>query len=180
MWLVVAFAVGLARYCLVTWIPLYFIQVHQVDVTAGLLQSLAHPVGLGICTLVVPWLTDRFCPKNRLPAVVISALGGAISVVAFLFLKPGILVEVLLFIAGFCIYAINGTAWAYTTDIGGRVFAGTASGILNFVAYMGATVQSIMYGFLLEEGGWGIVFGTIAAFCLLIALLGILSSKKQK
>jgi len=179
VWVVVAFAIGLARYGLVTWIPLYFIQVHQVDVTAGLLQSLALPVGMGIGTLVVPWLTDRFCPHNRLPAVVISALGGAVSVLAFLFLEPGIMVEILLFVAGFCIYAINGTAWTFTTDLGGRVFAGTASGILNCVAYMGATVQSIMYGFLLETGGWNIVFGSIAGFCLLIAVLGLTSSKKQ-
>ena len=180
VWLLVAFAVGLARYGLVTWIPLYFIQVHDVDVTAGLLQSLALPVGMGIGTLVVPWLTDRFCPNNRLPAVVLSALGGAISVLTFLFLKPGIAVEVMLFVAGFCIYAINGTAWAYTTDLGGRVFAGTASGTLNCVAYLGATVQSNMYGFLLEEGGWGIVFGSIAGFCVLIAVLGLVSLKKEK
>ena len=86
------------------------------------------------------------------------------------------LIEILLFVAGFCIYAINGTAWAFATDIGGRFFSGTAAGCLNFCAYMGAAVQSLLYGFLLDAGGWSIVFISIAAFCGLITFLGIIST----
>ena len=185
VWLFIAFATGLARYGLVTWIPLYFIQAFDVDVTAGLLQSLVLPVGMGIGTLVVPWLTDRFCPSNRLPAVVSSALVGAISVLAFFVCTPdtftGLLItELLLFIAGFCIYAVNGTAWAYATDIGGRVFSGTAAGLLNCAAYMGAAIQSLVYGFLLNSGGWNVVFVTISLFLLSIAILGWLFSRNIK
>ena len=185
VWMIVIFIAGLARYGLVTWIPLYFTDVFQVEVTDGLLQSLALPVGMGIGTLVVPWLTDRFCPNNRLSAVVISAAVGAVAIGVFFLLDPRIpvqlvLIEVLLFVAGFCIYAINGTCWAYATDVGGRVLSGTSAGILDFAAYMGAAVQSIMYGFLLQSGGWNVVFLSIAAFCLLMAVLGIVESRKRK
>lgn len=183
VWLFIAFATGLARYGLVTWVPLYFIQVFGVDVTAGLVQSLVLPVGMGVGTLVVPWLTDRFCPDNRLPAVVLSAFVGALAVLAFFFCSPEtltglMLIEVALFVAGFCIYAVNGTAWAYATDIGGRVFSGTAAGLLNCAAYMGAAVQSLVYGFLLNSGGWNVVFITIGLFLLSIAVCGWLSSRK--
>ena len=41
---------------------------------------------------------------------------------------------------------------------------------------MGAAVQSLLYGFLLDAGGWGIVFISIAAFCGLITFLGIIST----
>lgn len=185
VWLFIAFATGLARYGLVTWVPLYFIQVFEVDVTAGLLQSLVLPVGMGVGTLVVPWLTDRFCPDNRLPAVVLSAVLGALSVLAFFFCSPDtfiglIVTETMLFIAGFCIYAVNGTAWAYATDIGGRVFSGTAAGLLNCSAYMGAAIQSLVYGFLLNSGGWSIVFITIGLFLASIAALGWLFSRAPK
>ena len=149
VWVVIAFITGLARYGLVTWVPLYFVDRFDISVTSGLMGALSLPVGMGIGTLVVPWLTDKWCPNNRLPAVIASALVGAAAIGGFLLLDPTVawqmaVVQGLLFVAGFCIYAINGTAWAYATDIGGRVFSATSSGVLNFSAYMGAAAQSFV------------------------------------
>ncbi len=185
IWVLIAFIVGLSRYGLSTWIPMYFIDRFNMDITDGLLQSLTLPVGMGIGTLVVPALTDRFCPDNRLPAVILSAVVGAAAVGSVLLLDPrvawqSVLLQALLFIAGFCIYAINGTAWAYATDIGGRVFSGTASGVLNFSAYMGAAVQSVLYGFLLHHLGWSMVFASVAILCGSIAVLGAAGSSKKQ
>lgn len=179
IWLVIAFITGLARYGLVTWIPLYFVDHFNVSITSGLIGSLSLPVGMGIGTLVVPWLTDKWCPGNRLPAVVASSLVGAASIGAFLLFDPRIgwqmgAIQLMLFIAGFCIYAINGTAWAYATDIGGRVFSATSSGVLNFFAYMGAAAQAVVYGLLVETIGWTSVFASLAVLCALMAALGIL------
>lgn len=184
IWIVIAFGTGLARYGLSTWIPLYFNQ-QGLSAAASVASSVILPVGMGIGTLIVPWLTDRFCAKDRLPAAIISAIIGAVTTIAIYVLDATklpqlILVEILLFISGFCIYAINGIVFAYATDIGGRVFSGTCSGVLNFSAYLGAAVQSVVYGFILDNGGWNIVFVSIAVFNLLIALLGIAGSDKQK
>lgn len=178
VWVVIAFITGLARYGLVTWVPLYFIDKYNVSVTSGLLGAISLPVGMGIGTFVVPWLTDKWCLNNRLPAVVLSAIIGAISIGMFLFLNPVcgwqmICAQLMLFVAGFCIYAINGTAWAYATDIGGRVFSATSSGVLNFAAYMGAAAQSFVYGLLLDKIGWYSVFGSLAFLCGLLAVLGL-------
>ena len=183
VWVVIAFITGLARYGLVTWVPLYFIDKFNVSVTSGLLGAISLPVGMGIGTFVVPWLTDKWCPNNRLPAVISSALVGAVSIGAFLLLNPTqgwqmVTAQLLLFVAGFCIYAINGTAWAYATDIGGRVFSATSSGVLNFAAYMGAAAQSFVYGFLLDKIGWYSVFGSLAFLCAMLAVLG-LSGRKE-
>lgn len=183
VWVAIAFITGLARYGLVTWIPLYFIDRFDISVTSGLIGSLSLPVGMGIGTLVVPWMTDKWCPNNRLPAVIASAIIGAASIGGFLLLNPTVVwqmacVQVLLFVAGFCIYAINGTAWAYATDIGGRVFSATSSGVLNFSAYMGAAVQSFVYGFLLDKIGWFSVFASLAVLCAIMAVLGRLGRFK--
>ena len=183
VWVVIAFIIGLARYGLVTWVPLYFIDKFNVSVTSGLLGAISLPVGMGVGTFVVPWLTDKWCPENRLPAVIFSALVGAVSIGAFLLLDPTngwqmVCAQLLLFVAGFCIYAINGTAWAYATDIGGRVFSATSSGVLNFSAYMGAAVQSFVYGLILDKIGWTAVFGSVSAFCLFLVLLGCVSRKR--
>lgn len=184
IWLVIAFGTGLARYGLSTWVPLYFNQ-QGLSAAASVASSVILPVGMGIGTLVVPWLTDRFCSENRLPAAIISAVIGAVTTIVVYLLDATtvsqlIIVEVMLFISGFCIYAINGILFAYATDIGGRVFSGTCSGILNFSAYLGAAVQSLVYGFILNNGGWGVVFVSIAVFNILIAILGVLGSGKSK
>lgn len=176
VWVAVAFITGLARYGLITWIPLYFVGKFDVSVTEGLFGMLSLPVGMGVGTFVVPWLTDRWCPQNRLPAVIVSSFAAAASIVAFIFLDPRIFwqmlaIQILLFSAGFFIYAINGTAWTYATDIGGRVFSATSSGVLNFCAYMGAAVQSFVYGALVDAAGWMAVFASLAALCALMAAL---------
>lgn len=183
IWIVIAFASGLARYGLSTWIPLYFNQ-QGLSATASVASSVILPVGMGIGTLVVPWLTDKFCAQNRMPAAIISAVVGAVTTLVIFALDATqlpqlVLIEVMLFIAGFCIYAINGIVFTYATDIGGRVFSGTCSGVLNFSAYLGAAVQSVVYGFILKNGGWEIVFASIAAFNALIAALGIFASTKK-
>lgn len=184
IWIVIAFASGLARYGLSTWIPLYFNQ-QGLSAAASVASSVILPVGMGIGTLVVPWLTDRFCAKNRLPAAIISAVvGAATTLVVFALdatqLPQLVLTEAMLFISGFCIYAINGIVFTYATDVGGRIFSGTCSGMLNFSAYLGAAVQSIVYGFILSNGGWAIVFVSIAVFNGLIAVLGVFASAGKK
>ena len=182
-WLAIVFLGGIIRYGLATWIPLYFSDRFGVDITAGLLQSLAFPVGMGIGTFVLPVLTDKFCPKDRLPAVIACGALLAVSVAAFLLLDPttaagSALVSTVLFLAGFALYAITGCAFTYACDVGGRVFTATASGVLDFSSYMGAAVQSLVYGFFLTRLGWNMVFVSIAFMSMLILLIALKNRKK--
>lgn len=184
VWIFVVFASGLARYGLVTWIPKYLNEETTLGPIISLLTSTILPIGMGIGTLIVPTLTDKFCPNNRLVASVVSGLAATVCIIGFALLKPTgfqfILMLICLFFAGFFIYAINGIVWAYAADVGGRIFASTASGILDFSAYMGAAIQSILYGFILSNGNWNILFLSVAAFCLLVAILSFFSSKSKK
>ena len=86
----------------------------------------------------------------------------------------------LLFFAGFGIYAIDGLAFAVATDVGGRVFSGTCSGIMDFAVYMGAGVQAVIYGFVSEKFGWSWVFVSMGVFLIIIALLALFGSPKKK
>ncbi len=184
VWCFVAFASGLARYGLATWIPKYLKEVHSLDNTAALLTSTILPIGMGIGTLIVPWLTDKYCPKNRLIASIISGVATVLCIVGFIFLKAEgfqlFLMMVCMFFAGFFIYAINGTIWTFAADVGGRVFSSTASGILDFAAYMGAAIQSVVYGFILTKGDWNTVFISTAVFCFMIAVISLITSVKKK
>lgn len=180
----VAFFTGVARYGMTQWVPYYFAEIYDVSVEASLLGSLALPVGMAIGTFVVPVLTDKFCPKNRMPAVILSAALAAAAILGFLFLNPNdpvqlVAIQILLFIAGFGIYAVDGIAFTYACDIGGRVFSATASGILDFAVYMGAAVQSIVYGFVFDLNA-SMVFITMIVFLAINAGLAVPFSFKKK
>lgn len=181
VWVFVVFASGLARYGLATWIPKY-LTTRGMEATSSILTSIVLPIGMGIGTFIIPTLTDKFCPNNRLLAAVVSGLGAAACIVGFIFLKPQgfqlVLMMILLFFAGFFIYAINGVVWTFASDVGGRIFSSTAAGVLDFAAYMGAAIQSMLFGFILGDGNWNILFVSVAAFCVLIAIVSILSSRK--
>ncbi|MBO7217592.1 MAG: MFS transporter [Clostridia bacterium] len=181
----ICFLIGIARYGLTTWVPLYFIQEFGKDIEEGLLGSLTLPIGMAIGTLTVPSLTDKYCPTNRLPAVILSAVASAVMVLAFLLFNPTspwqfAIIMILLFFAGFGIYSINGLAFAVATDVGGRIFSGTCSGIMDFTVYMGAGVQAVIYGFVSEKFGWSWVFVSMGIFLILIALLAFFGSPKKK
>ena len=183
VWIFVVFSSGVARYGLVTWIPKYLNETTELGAIVSLLTSTILPIGMGIGTLVVPALTDKFCPDNRLWASVVSGVVSALCVVGVAFLNPNdsfqfALMLICLFFAGFFIYAINGTVWAYAADVGGRVFASTASGILDFAAYMGAAIQAAVYGYILGDGNWNAVFISVAVFCVLIAIVSFVSARK--
>ena len=45
---------------------------------------------------------------------------------------------------------------------------------------MGAAIQAAVYGFILGDGNWNAVFISVAAFCLLIAIVSVVSSLKKK
>ena len=182
VWVFVVFASGLARYGLATWIPKY-LTTRGMEATSSILTSIVLPIGMGIGTFIIPTLTDKFCPNNRLLAAVVSGLGAAACIVGFMFLKPQgfqlVLMMILLFFAGFFIYAINGVVWTFASDVGGRIFSSTAAGVLDFAAYMGAAIQSMLFGFILGDGNWNILFVSVAAFCMLIAIVSIIYSKNK-
>lgn len=180
LWLIIIAGSSIARYGLLTWIPTYYVEVFDVDIKAGIMGSILLPIGMAFGTLIVPWATDKFCPNNRLPAVILCAAVAGATVFFFPQVGPGAVAGALLFTAGFFIYAINGIVWAYATDVGGRVFSGTAAGILDCAAYLGASAQAIYFGSVLEKGSWNIVFTAIVITCGIIVVASIAAGSGLK
>lgn len=176
MWCLIVAGSNMARYGLLTWIPTYYVDVMGVDVKQGIIGTVLLPLGMALGTFIVPWATDKYCSTNRLPAVIICAAVSAITVFIFPSLTSMGSAAALLFLAGFFIYAINGVVWAYATDVGGRVFGGTATGILDCAAYLGASVQAVLFGGVLTRtGNWNFVFACITGICIFIIVCALVS-----
>ena len=181
LWMIIIACSSIARYGLLTWIPTYFTEVFQFDIESGIIGSVICPLGMAAGALVIPWLSDRMWSQNRLPWVVISSVGATITVFAFMNAEPGVLASTLLFFAGFFIYGINSLVWAFATDIGGRTFGGTATGILDCAAYIGASVQAIFFGSVLTNSGdWDFVFACIVGVLVVMIFAALLAGKKNK
>ena len=175
-WLLIIAGSSIARYGLLTWIPTYYVREFDYDVKDGALGTVLLPLGMAFGTLIIPWISDKFFAKNRLPMVIICAGVAGATVFCFMKVEPGFAAGALLFVAGFFIYAINGIVWAYATDVGGRAFAGTAAGVLDCFAYLGASVQAIYFGSVLDSSGnWTLVFTAIAGTCIAIIVISIIA-----
>lgn len=179
LWLIIIACSSIARYGLLTWIPTYYVDVFNVDIEAGIIGSVVCPLGMAAGALIIPWLSDYIWKNNRLIWVIISSVASALTVFGFMNTEPGLYASVLLFLAGFFIYGINSLVWAFATDIGGRVFSGTASGVLDCAAYIGASGQSIIFGGLITNGGnWNLVFFSIIGVLITMIGASVLANKK--
>ena len=183
LWMIIIACSSIARYGLLTWIPTYYTEVFQVDIETGIIGTIICPLGMAAGALAIPWLSDRVWSQNRLPWVIISSAGAVSTVLGFMKAGPGMLASLLLFFAGFFIYGINSLVWAFATDIGGRIFGGTATGILDCAAYIGASVQAIYFGSVLtNSGNWKLVFACIVGVLVVMigaAVLAGTGNKKQ-
>ncbi|MCL1808280.1 MAG: MFS transporter [Clostridiales bacterium] len=180
IWCLIVAGSNLSRYGLLTWMPKYYISERGIDLKAGIVGLVMLPLGMALGTWLVPWLSDRLTPYNRLPVVIACAILSACTVFIFPNIESQTGAAAVLFVAGFFIYAINGLVWAFATDIGGRVFAGTAAGVLDWAAYMGAAVQAVFFGFILQDDKWNVLFVVITVVCLLVAVFAFIATRGRK
>lgn len=178
LWMIIIACSSIARYGLLTWIPTYYVDVFGVDIEAGIIGSVVCPLGMAAGALVIPWISDKVWSQNRLPWVIISSVASALAVFGFMNVGPGFAASALLFTAGFFIYGINSLVWAFATDIGGRTFGGTATGVLDCAAYVGASLQAIYFGGVLtSSGNWTLVFACIIAVLVVMIVAAMLAGK---
>lgn len=180
LWIVIIACSSIARYGLLTWIPTYYVEVFNTDIEAGIIGSIVCPLGMAAGALVIPWLSDKVWYQNRIPWVIISSLASVIAVFGFMNAEPGVSASLLLFFAGFFIYGINSLVWAFATDIGGRTFGGTATGVLDCAAYIGASVQAIFFGSVLTNSGdWNFVFLCIVGVLVVMVIAALVAGGKR-
>lgn len=183
LWIIIIACSSICRYGLLTWIPTYFVEVFETDIEEGIIGSVVLPLGMAAGALIIPWISDKVWSQNRLPWVIISAAAAAVIVFVFMGVGPGLSASMLLFFAGFFIYGINSLVWAFATDVGGRAFGGTATGILDCAAYIGASVQAIYFGSVLTNtGNWTLVFTCIvgvAVVMIVAAIIAGIGAKKK-
>lgn len=171
---------GIGRYGLLTWIPSYFTEVMGLSVKDGIFSTILLPLGHACAMFFFPFITDKVFKGKREPMLIIASVITFFGMITFPFIKSQQLASGMLFIVGVSCM-VTGVIWAIAGDMGGRALSSTVVGVLDWAVYMGAAIQSAMFGFVIEKFGWSAIFITIGVlYILLLALTLLARNMKMK
>ncbi|NGX39657.1 MAG: Membrane sensor protein UhpC [Chlamydiae bacterium] len=128
-------------------------------------------------SLVAGWASDKIFGGKRGPINVLFSLGVIFALSAFWFSPAGlpILDSLLMFVIGFLIFGPQMLIGMVAAELAGKKAAGSATGFVGFVAYIGAATAGYPLGMICEGFGWQGFFFTIGlcgvlSVCLLLPL----------
>ncbi len=175
---VASFAVYVARYGLLTWIPTFYAETAEISLKSLPIMTFALPVGMAIGPAVAGWISDKIFGAKRWQMIASNAALCAVVLLLMAYVpiqKMGLAWAVVLqVLAGFFVLAVNGTLFTQACDFGGRKLAGTAVGTINLFNYLGAGFQGIIIGRILDvTGSWGAVWGLCGGLLVVTMILSI-------
>ncbi len=180
-WCAIALLSSICRYGLLNWIPVYYQQENGEEILSETFSNLMLPVGMAFGTLVITWVAGTKLFDNKgIIVTAMAALCGTL-VITFPMLENTQSVLVGIFFMGFALYGINGILWVHAIDQGCRVFAGSAAGIFNGFAYLGAFLETVLFPAVLQlfDDNYLVIFVCMEILCIFMVICGIVVSKKN-
>ena len=170
---------SMARYGLLTWVPLYYLGENWKQNPAGAWVTLSLPLGMALGALSGGYLSDRGFHSNRTrPIILLLACASAVSLAMYAVPREQYaLGMVMLFLAGFFVYGPQSSFWALCPDLLGTERAGTGVGVMDACAYGFAAVQGPLFGWIIAVYGEASIFLATAGACGL-GVLAILFVRK--
>ena len=160
---------SMARYGLLTWVPLYYLGEDWKQNPASVWITLSLPFGMALGALSGGYLSERVFHSNRTrPIVLLLSLASAVSVAMYFVPRDQyVLGMTLLFLAGFFVYGPQSSFWARCPDLLGTKRAGTGVGVMDASAYAFAAAQGPLFGWIIATHGEASIFIATAAACAL-------------
>jgi len=156
------------RFGLITWLPLYLFEVTGRTLLASTLIASIYQLGSIGSHVLLGWASDRY---RRTPIIIFALLMAAIALFTLTYFPSAnfALLTVIFVVAGLGTEAIEIPLMLLPIDVLGDDRAATSTGAMNCIGKLGATVQGVLLGVLID--GWGYK----SAFTLmgLISLLGV-------
>lgn len=172
---------SLCRYGLLKWIPLYYeVEAGGGSILSRNFSNLILPLGMAFGTLTLTWFAGKKFNSNKGLMVIVSAALCGTFVIIFPTMMYTKVVLTGIFCTGFFLYGINGILWIYAMDEGGRLYSGTAAGILNCFAYIGAAAEAFLFPVIVKATGQMIsIFIVMEIICVAMVICGIVISEKD-
>ncbi len=160
---------SMARYGLITWVPLYYLGRDWRQDPMSVWITLALPLGMALGALCGGYLSDRVFHSNRTrPIVLLLSFGAAVTLTMYFVPRESNLLGIgLLFLAGFFVYGPQSSFWALCPDLLGTKRAGTGVGVMDAAAYAFAAAQGPLFGAVIQWHGEASIFFATAVCCAL-------------
>lgn len=174
---IVYFCYGWTLWLYLSWLPQFFQQGHNLNITKSALFSggvfFAGVVGDTMGGLVSDWvyrLTGDLA-KARRNVIIGSLLGSLVCLVPVFFVDDLVLLSLSLAAAFFCLELTIGPIWSVPMDIAPE-HSGTAAGIMNTGSAVAAIVSPTAFGYVVDlTGSWELPFAGSIGLLLLGAIL---------
>jgi len=177
----IAFAnafVYFVRYGVVDWIPTYMqtakgFSFQDSTVAWAMFEYAAIPG-----TILCGWMSDTVFKGRRAPATIVYMLATLVGVIVYAMNGKGPLWidQASLIWIGFFVYGPVMIIGLHALDLVPKKAAGTAAGFTGFFGYVfGSAVAGTGVGWIADHWGWGGVFVTMVACCLLAILFSALT-----
>lgn len=175
----VDFCYGWMLWVFISWIPLYFMNKHNLNVKSSALLAgmtfFAGVIGDTVGGTFSDWLLQRTGNKRlaRNAFIAVSLLLAGAFLYATMTTMNVTYVAIFLGASFFCLELIVGTIWAIPMDIS-REYAGMASGFMNFGFGLAGIISPIVFGLVVDRtGNWDIPFAASVGICVIGAFLTI-------
>jgi MFS transporter, CP family, cyanate transporter len=168
IWIIAIFfalAANVTFYIVTGWFPAFFIQKGFSAGSSGFLTSVVTFAGIP-AVFLVPFISDRV--GLRKPFLWISSLIAAGAFLAVIF-TPFILDIVLMVVLGITLTATYVMSLFLPLELVNPSHAGTASGVVISIGYIGGALGPLIAGYLKD------VTGTLTSTIILLAVLMVIS-----
>lgn len=181
--LVFSFLTTLLRSIFLFWTPKFLFDM-GLSASAAILQSAIFPL-LGVLgTLFIGWYTDHHArngDRARMMWIMLSILVFCMAAIAFFSAAetPNFtLILIFLGASGFFLLGpYSMSSGALTLDIAGARGAGTCTGIIDGMGYIGGAMAAFAAGAMSDYLGWPQVFAAMAFFALVSTISAWLMSR---
>jgi OPA family glycerol-3-phosphate transporter-like MFS transporter len=170
------------RYGVENWIPTYFETAKGYSFKESSVAWSLYEVAAIPGTIACGWISDKWFKGKRAPATILFMALTLLAVLLYWFNAKGPLwIDYAALIAiGFLIYGPIMIIGLQSLDLVPKKAAGTAAGFTGFFGYVfGSAISGTGVGWLADHLGWGGVFTTMVACCLLTIFFSALTLGHQ-
>lgn len=184
--LIFSLVTTMLRSVFITWITKFLVDIGMGNVDAQIRTAVI--AGLGVLgTVLLGWYTDKYAKdgdRARAMWIMLSGLGFCLLAVAFLTNvgeQAHIPIVILLALSSFCLLGpYSMSSGCITLDITGSEGAGSCTGMIDGVGYIGAALATAGAGMVSDSMGWGYVFEILAMLAFIATGSAYLMSRDYR
>ncbi len=155
------FGLNIVRYGFMSWAPTFMFEEQGATISVAAYRAVAFPLAGGLGAIFAGWASDRIFKSRRAPVAFVMLT--LLAICCYLYrIIPGnnwVVSFIVLLLVGFFTFGPHVLiVAAMPADLGSRKAASSATGFVDAMGYLGASLTGIGTGYLVDKYGWNAGF----------------------